>query len=86
MCLAIPGKIIEIKTDSPALRMAKVSFAGVVKNICIEWLPEVCVGDYVLAHAGSALSKVDAIEAEITLKVFEQWADHLETEKIKVGK
>jgi hydrogenase expression/formation protein HypC len=83
MCLAVPGKIIEIVTDAPALRMARISFAGVVKDICIEWLPEASVGDYVLAHAGIALTMLDAKEAGITLDVFEQWAQHLDAEKIK---
>lgn len=77
MCLAIPGKIIEIMDTSPYLRMAKVSFAGVTKEICVEWLPDAGVGDYILAHAGTALSLVNATEAETTLQVFEQWAQHL---------
>jgi len=85
MCLAVPGKIISIDSSDQAIRMAKVSFAGIVKDICIEWLPEVVVGDYVLAHAGTALNKVDANEAEETLKVFDEWVTGLnnEDEKLK---
>jgi hydrogenase expression/formation protein HypC len=58
--------------------MAKVTFNGVVKDICVEWLPEAVQGDYVMAHAGSALSIVNASEAEETLKISEQWASGLE--------
>jgi len=80
MCLAVPGKVVSIDRVGSAISMAKVSFAGVIKDICIEWLPEVEVGDYVLAHAGTALSKVDSDEAEETLKVFDQWVTGLNNE------
>lgn len=85
MCLAVPGKIISIDASNQAIRMAKVSFAGIVKDICIEWLPEVQIGDYVLAHAGTALNKIDASEAEETMKVFDEWVGGLnaEDERIK---
>ena len=52
--------------------MAKVSFNGVLKNISIEWVPEAKVGDYVVAHAGSALTILDTREAEDTLEIFRQ--------------
>ena len=71
MCLAVPGKIIEInETSNP--RMGKVSFSGVVKEICLEWVPEAKIGDYVIVHVGFALSVIDEKEAEETLKLFEQ--------------
>ncbi len=83
MCLAIPGKITEIIENPPALRIAKVSFSGVIKDICIEWLPEVKINDYVLAHAGTALTIVDPEEARLTLETFRQWAESLEDEDLK---
>ena len=52
--------------------MAKVSFNGVLKNISIEWVPDAQVGDYVVAHAGSALTILDTREAEDTLEIFKQ--------------
>ena len=52
--------------------MAKVSFNGVLKDISIEWVPEARVGDYVIAHAGSALTILDTREAEDTLEIFRQ--------------
>ncbi len=76
MCLAVPGKVISIEEkieNSP--QMAKVDFAGVVQNICIDWLPEVKVGDYVIVHVGFALNKIDEKEAEETLKLLREMGD-----------
>ncbi len=70
MCLAIPGKVIEINyTLQPV--MGKVSFGGIQKEICLAWVPEVKVGEYVIVHVGFAISKVDEKEALETLKMFE---------------
>lgn len=67
MCLAIPGKIVSIDRTLPELAMAKVDFSGIIKNICIQWV-EVSEGDYILAHAGMAISAIDAREAQLTLE------------------
>ena len=67
MCLAIPGKIVNIYRSEPELTMAKVDFSGIMKDICIQWV-DVSEGDYILAHAGMAISVVDAREAEETLE------------------
>tara|TARA_R110000868_G_scaffold347839_1_gene608778 strand:+ start:1295 stop:1558 length:264 start_codon:yes stop_codon:yes gene_type:complete len=69
MCLAIPGKIqsIELRYNN-TVRMAKVSFGGVIKEASLEMLPVAQVGDYVLVHVGVAISKVNEDEAK---KVFE---------------
>ena len=67
MCLAIPGKIVSIDRSEPDLTMAKVDFSGIVKSICIQWV-DVAEGDYILAHAGMAISVVNAQEAEDTLE------------------
>ena len=66
MCLAVPGKVLEIIGDDPLLRSAKVSFSGVVKLISLSCTPEAIVGDYVLVHVGVAISVVDAKEAAET--------------------
>ncbi|RCK72841.1 MAG: [NiFe] hydrogenase metallocenter assembly protein HypC [Ignavibacteriae bacterium] len=71
MCLAIPGKIIKIQNNTQPL-MGKVSFSGIVKDVCLEWVPEAKIGDYVIVHVGFALSIVDEKEAEETLKLFKQ--------------
>jgi hydrogenase expression/formation protein HypC len=74
MCLAIPGKVLEIdRTTSPL--MATVSFSGVQKQICLEWLPEVTVGEYVIVHVGFAISKLDEQEAEETLRILREMGD-----------
>jgi hydrogenase expression/formation protein HypC len=52
--------------------MGKVNFAGVVKEVCLEFLPELVVGDYALVHVGFALSKVDEEAARETLAMFEE--------------
>ncbi len=70
MCLAIPGKILEIKSDVQPI-MAIVSFGGVRKEVCLEWLPEAKVGDYVLVHVGFAISMVDEDEAIETLRLID---------------
>jgi hydrogenase expression/formation protein HypC len=71
MCLAVPGRVIEIN-DKDMLKMAKVDFAGVVKEVCLDWVPEVQLNDYVVVHAGFALNKVDENEARETLRLFHE--------------
>jgi hydrogenase expression/formation protein HypC len=70
MCLAIPGKVIEVFEDR-GLRMARASFGGTVRKVCLEHLPEAGLGDYVLVHVGFALSVVDAEEARRTYELLE---------------
>lgn len=67
MCLAIPGKVVEIYREHDVL-MGKVEFGGIAKRVCLEHVPEVQTHEYVLVHVGFALSKIDAAEAE---RVFE---------------
>lgn len=69
MCLAIPGKVEQISTDGP-VRMGRVNFGGVVKNVCLEYVPELEVGDYTIVHVGFALSKIDEETAKQTLEDF----------------
>jgi hydrogenase expression/formation protein HypC len=71
MCLAIPGKVIEIESESQP-KMGKVSFGGIQKRVCLEWLPDVKIRDYVIVHVGFAISKMDEKEAMETLKLFEE--------------
>jgi hydrogenase expression/formation protein HypC len=71
MCLAIPGKVVEFH-ENDGIRMSKVDFGGITKEACLEYLPEVQLGDYVLVHVGFAISKVDAEEAARTYKYLEE--------------
>ena len=71
MCLAIPGKIIET-LESDGMKVARVSFGGMVKQVCLEYTPEAVPGDYVLVHVGFALSRIDQEQAERTYKILEE--------------
>jgi len=73
MCLAIPGKILSMERNAEPV-MGTVSFAGVEKRVCLEWVPDVKIGDYVIVHVGFALSTVDEKEALETLELFRQMA------------
>ncbi|MEI6705841.1 MAG: HypC/HybG/HupF family hydrogenase formation chaperone [Methylococcales bacterium] len=76
MCLAIPAKIISVSENNDALqRMARVDFSGVIKDISLAYLPEAKVNDYVIVHAGLALSILDEDEARITLAAFAELAN-----------
>jgi hydrogenase expression/formation protein HypC len=75
MCLAVPGKVLEITGDDPLLRSAKVSFAGVVKLVSLTCTPEAKVGDYVLVHVGLAISTVDEKEAAETFEYLKQMGE-----------
>ncbi|MDP3838181.1 MAG: HypC/HybG/HupF family hydrogenase formation chaperone [Methylococcales bacterium] len=76
MCLAIPAKIISIsENDDNLQRMARVDFSGVIKDISLAYLPEAKVNDYVIVHAGLALSILDEDEARITLAAFVELAN-----------
>src|SRR5579862_3939141 len=69
MCLAIPGKVEQITTTGD-IRMGRVNFGGVVKNVCLDYVPEVGIGDYTIVHVGFALSKIDEQSALETLELF----------------
>ncbi len=76
MCLAVPGQIVEVTGDDPVVRMARVSFGGAVKEISLAYTPEAKPGDYVLAHVGFALQTIDEEEAQKTLELLRQLAEH----------
>jgi hydrogenase expression/formation protein HypC len=68
MCLAVPGKILNIIEDEPMTRMGRVSFGGIIKAVNLAYVPEAGVGDYVIVHVGFAISTLDQQEAD---RVFE---------------
>ena len=70
MCLAIPGKVVEIY-DRQLMRMGRVQFGGITREACLEYVPEAEVGQYVLVHVGFALSVVDEEEARRTYELLE---------------
>ena len=73
MCLSIPGKITDIYEDG-SLKMGKVDFGGVLKEVCLDYVPEAQTGQYVLIHVGFAISVLDEDEALETLGVLREMA------------
>ena len=72
MCLAIPGRIISINESAKPVT-AKVNFNGIIREVVVEWVEKVTINDYVIVHAGFAISKLDKQEALKTLQLFEQF-------------
>ncbi len=71
MCLGIPGKVVEIyKRDG--MRMGKVDFGGVVREACLEYLPDIQAGDYTIIHVGFGISRLNEKEARETLELLQQ--------------
>ncbi len=83
MCLAIPGKVIEI-TDENSIQMGRIDYSGTVNTACLAYVPEVKVGQYVIVHAGFALSIVDEEEAKKTLELFDEMAEKAAEEGIDI--
>ena len=71
MCLAVPGKIVDV-WEEQGTRMATVDFDGIRKEICLAYLPDAELGDYAIVHVGFAISKVDEASARETLQMFRE--------------
>ncbi|MCX4092468.1 HypC/HybG/HupF family hydrogenase formation chaperone [Nocardia sp. alder85J] len=69
MCLGVPGRIVSVTDDDPLLRMGTVDFDGVRRAVCLAYVPDATVGDYVIVHVGFAITRIDAQEAATTLAV-----------------
>ena len=82
MCLAVPGRVISIAGDDALMRVGRVDFGGVVREIQLAYTPEARVGDHVLVHVGFAISIIDAAEAA---RIFEQLQDLEEIEPVSGG-
>lgn len=80
MCLAVPGKILEINGEDPVFRSGKVSFGGIVKDVSLACVPDAGIDDYVLVHVGMALSKVDEEEAQEVFSYLKQMGELEELE------
>ena len=72
MCLAIPGKIIEL-SEKNGVKMSKVDFGGITREACLEYVPEARIGEYVMVHVGFAISKVDEEEAAELTSTWPRW-------------
>lgn len=72
MCLAVPGEIVEINSSDPQHRTGRIDFGGVIRSISLAYLPEAVVGDWVVVHAGFAISLLDREEAQASLAAFRE--------------
>jgi hydrogenase expression/formation protein HypC len=72
MCLAIPGKVVERLDGEPPFAAAVVEFGGVRRQVCLACVPEASCGDYVLVHAGIAISRINAAEAAKVMAALEE--------------
>ncbi len=72
MCLGIPGEILSIEEDAQGLRQARVRFGGVVREANLNLVPEAQVGEYVIVHAGFAISVIDAEEAQSVFRLLQE--------------
>jgi hydrogenase expression/formation protein HypC len=70
MCLGVPGQIVQLFEDGD-LHMGKVAFGGISKSVCLEHVPEVEIGDYVLVHVGFAIARIDEEEARRVFELLE---------------
>jgi hydrogenase expression/formation protein HypC len=79
MCLGIPGEVVEIR-EADGLRVGRVRFAGITRDVCLDYVPDVAAGEFVVVHVGFAISKIDREEAERTYRVLEELGQTSELE------
>ncbi len=72
MCLGIPGEVLSIEQNAAGILMGRVSFGGIVREVCLAYVPDVQIGDYVIVHAGFALNKLNEEEAKEVFEMLEQ--------------
>lgn len=73
MCLAVPGRILSLTNDTdPLARKGQIDFSGITKEISLAYVPEAEVDDYVIVHAGFAISVLDEEEAKASLLAFQE--------------
>lgn len=71
MCLGVPGKVVEIY-EANGIRMGKVDFGGLAKEVCLAYVPEVALGDYAIVHVGFAITRLDEQSAQESLAILRQ--------------
>ena len=71
MCLGIPGEIVAVREEQ-GLRVATIRFAGITRDVCLDYVPDAGPGDYVLVHVGFAISTIDAAEAARAYRILEE--------------
>ena len=71
MCLGIPGQVKQIY-ETNGMRMGKLDFAGIAKEVCLEYVPEIGIGDYAVVHVGFDITQLDEHEAQESLRLFQE--------------
>jgi hydrogenase expression/formation protein HypC len=84
MCLAVPGRLVEIQGEGD-VRMGRIDFGGVVRQACLAYLPEAEPGDYVLVHVGFAISRIDEQAARETLEALRQIGEMTVPDEMDAG-
>ena len=80
MCLGVPGEVIELEAADP-MRPARVRFGGIEREVCLAYVPEAEVGDWVIVHVGFAISRIDQAEAARTLEYLDRIGELAELEE-----
>ena len=75
MCLGVPGKVVDVLRHDLGLQMGRVQFGGIVKEVCLSFLPDIQPGEFVIVHAGFAISRIDEDEAAKTLELLKEMGD-----------
>ena len=75
MCLGVPGQVVRIEENALGLTIGTVDFGGIRKEICLAYVPDVQIGEYVLVHVGFALSKLDEEEAKHVFEILREMGD-----------
>lgn len=85
MCLAIPGKLVRI-FENTGLKMGEVDYDGTVSQVCLEYVPEIALGQYTVVHAGFALSILDEEEAQKTLALWQELLEKADQQRENDGR
>ena len=72
MCLGVPGQVVEVTPSEIGIPMGKVDFAGIVKEVCFAYIPDIAVGQWVVVHVGFAISRIDEEEAQQVFRYLEE--------------
>lgn len=84
MCLAVPGRILSVRGDDPLMRVGRVDFGGIIKEINLAFVPEASVGDHVLVHVGFAITVIDETEAQRVFQYLREIGELVENEAVKL--
>jgi hydrogenase expression/formation protein HypC len=85
MCLGVPGRVLTIESNALGMPMGTVSFGGVIKEVCLAYVPEARVGDYVIVHVGFAISRVSEAEANEVFELLRQMGELAELDVPQPG-